>query len=181
MQIQVWIQGKVTSSEVGVLFTSRMLLPSICVPRVQFSFSDTATERTAMWTKGHWPTLCGSCSQTFCPLTRMGVLPPQQQGSIQFSKLNEWPLSRGGVAFRALFNSKTEGSSSRCLSQWVSYGQESSLHCIPRAEHSAWYTVGAPTPDCLRGRKEQGASAQTGRPTKSNSGLIQFKRSEIKS
>lgn len=114
MQIQVWIQGRVTSSEVGVLFMSRMLPPSFCLPQVLYSFSDTDVERTAMWTKGHWPTLCCSYSQTICPLTKRGALLPQQHGSIQLSKLSEGPLSRRGVPFRTHFNSKTVGLCSPC-------------------------------------------------------------------
>ena len=93
MQIQVWIQGRVTNSKVGVLFIPRMPLLNFLWPRILHSFSNKAGERTVLWTKGHWPTLCCSYSQPVCPLARKGVLLQQQQGSTQFSELNEWAMS----------------------------------------------------------------------------------------
>lgn len=91
MQTQVWIQGRVTSSEAGALFMSRMLLPGFHCPRVQYSFSNIATEKTALWTKGHWSTLC--CSYSDCLSSVKDVLLPLQHDSIPFAKLNKRPMS----------------------------------------------------------------------------------------
>ena len=87
VQIQAWIQGKVTSSEVGVLFMSRMI-SRFCCSRALYSFSNRATEKTALWTKGHWST--AATHRSFIDKKRCVTTTAVWFYSIL--RLNEWPM-----------------------------------------------------------------------------------------
>lgn len=114
MQIQVWIQCRVTSSEVGVLFISRMLLLSFLRPRILHSFTNIAIRKDSPVIKR---TLAHSLLQLFTDCLSFG-----KKGCVAstvawfYSVLkvkwvgNVTQLWRG-VAFKAQFNSKTHVSS----------------------------------------------------------------------